>query len=110
MGSKHYPDEFRRSAVELYRDNPTATIAGIAKDLGCSKHALAAWINAAGVPMRGTRGSRPAVAVISSETPQEELVRLRTENQALRAEKTKLTTERDILRQAARYFAGETRW
>jgi len=29
---------------------------------------------------------------------------------ALRAEKTKLTTEREILRQAAKYFAGETNW
>jgi hypothetical protein len=26
------------------------------------------------------------------------------------AEKTKLTTEREILRAAAKYFAGETNW
>ena len=29
---------------------------------------------------------------------------------ALQAEKTKLANERDILRQAAKYFAGETNW
>ena len=29
---------------------------------------------------------------------------------ALRAETTKLTTEREILQRAAKYFAGETRW
>ena len=28
----------------------------------------------------------------------------------LEAEKLKLQTERDILRQAAKYFAGETNW
>ena len=31
-------------------------------------------------------------------------------NAALRAETTKLTTEREILQRAAKYFAGETRW
>ena len=35
---------------------------------------------------------------------------LRTENQQLRADKTRLATERDILRSAAKYFAGETNW
>jgi transposase len=29
---------------------------------------------------------------------------------ALQAEARKLETERDILRQAAKYFAGETNW
>jgi transposase len=44
------------------------------------------------------------------ERPEQELARLRAENQALRAEKTRLATERDILRSAAKYFAGETNW
>jgi transposase len=35
---------------------------------------------------------------------------LEAENAELVAEQTKLSTERDILRQAAKYFAGETRW
>ena len=35
---------------------------------------------------------------------------LTAENAALRAETTKLTTEREILQRAAKYFAGETRW
>jgi transposase len=38
------------------------------------------------------------------------LARLRAENQALRADKNRLSTERDILRSAAKYFAGETNW
>ncbi len=31
-------------------------------------------------------------------------------NAELEAETTKLTTEREILRRAAKYFAGETNW
>ena len=44
------------------------------------------------------------------ETLEQRVVRLETENRALRAEQVKLTTERQILRQAAKYFAGETNW
>lgn len=32
------------------------------------------------------------------------------ENARLRADKVKVETERDILRKAAKYFAGETNW
>jgi transposase len=35
---------------------------------------------------------------------------LETEKDALVAQQVKLVTERDILRQAAKYFAGETIW
>lgn len=38
------------------------------------------------------------------------MARLEAENAQLRAETTKLTTEREILQKAAKYFAGETRW
>ncbi len=44
------------------------------------------------------------------ETPEKRIARLEAENAALRAETTKLNTEREILRQAAKYFAGETNW
>ena len=42
--------------------------------------------------------------------PQAELAVLRARVAALETENTLLATERDILRQAAKYFAGETRW
>jgi transposase len=44
------------------------------------------------------------------ESPDQELARLRAENKALRADTTRLSSERDILRSAAKYFAGETNW
>jgi len=44
------------------------------------------------------------------ETAEQELARLRAENKALRAAEARLSTERDILRSAAKYFAGETNW
>ena len=39
-----------------------------------------------------------------------ELALLRARVAELETENAKLATERDILRQAAKYFAGETRW
>ena len=63
----------------------------------------------AGVPIRHRKlGSAAADVPAGGETPEQELARLRAENNALRAEQTKLATERDILRSAAKYFAGET--
>ena len=44
------------------------------------------------------------------ETPEQEVARLQARVNELEAETTKLTTEREILRQAAKYFAGETSW
>ena len=42
--------------------------------------------------------------------PSARIARLEAQVAALEAEKKKLATERDILRQAAEYFAGETNW
>ena len=38
------------------------------------------------------------------------IARLQARVAELEAETTKLATEREILRQAAKYFAGETNW
>ena len=50
-------------------------------------------------------------------SPEDELAALRarvatlqTQNDELVAEQAKLVTEREILRRAAKYFAGETNW
>ena len=51
-----------------------------------------------------------SVPVPGVETAEQELARLRARVKDLQAEKTKLATECDILRSAAKYFAGETNW
>lgn len=110
MARKNYPDEFKRDAVALYRDTEGATITVIAAELGVSQATLSAWCKAAGVPIRHRRSCSAAAASPGSETPEQELARLRAENKALRATEARLSTERDILRSAAKYFAGETNW
>ena len=110
MARKNYPDEFKRDAVALYRDTEGATITQIADELGISGVTLSAWCKAAGVPIRHRNPSAAAQLARGVETADQELARLRAENQALRADKTRLSTERDILRSAAKYFAGETNW
>ncbi len=110
MARKNYPDEFKRDAVALYRDTEGATITVIAAELGVSEATLSAWCKAAGVPIRHRRPTPAASTNPGVEAPEQELARLRAEVRELRAEKTKLGTERDILRSAAKYFAGETNW
>ena len=106
MARKNYSDEFRRDAVELYRVTDGATIAGIASDLGITHATLSAWVKAAGVPIRGSRSAPPSPPPDDGD----EVARLRARVAELEAKERTLATERDILRAAAKYFAGETRW
>ncbi|MBU8834075.1 transposase [Mycobacterium paragordonae] len=110
MARKNYPDEFKRDAVALYRDTEGATITQIAAELGVSGVTLSAWCKAAGVAIRHRNPTPPAGLAPGVETPDQELARLRAENKVLRANEARLSTERDILRSAAKYFAGETNW
>jgi transposase len=110
MARKNYPDEFKRDAVTLYRDTAGATITQIAADLGISGVTLSAWCKTAGVPIRHRSPTPEGGPAAGVESPDQELARLRAENKALRADTTRLSTERDILRSAAKYFAGETNW
>ena len=139
MARKSYSEEFRQQAVDLYRSTPGATIKGIAADLGVTRGALAEWVKARpGSGVQGPDG--PSAAMNGpqdgpgpdggGQPPQRRgcpagaaarIAALEVENAALRAgaarrdaehdaEVEKLSTERDILRQAAKYFAGETNW
>ncbi len=121
MARKNYSEEFRRQAVDLYESTPGATIRGISADLGVVRETLKHWIDQYGTGSRthldGTRiptSARPETSKSgpdsAPETVEERLARLEAENARLRAETTKLTTEREILRKAAKYFAGETNW
>jgi transposase len=110
MARKNYPDEFKRDAVALYRDTEDATITAIAGELGVSEATLSAWCKAEGVAIRHRRSGGATGGAPGGETAEQELIRLRAEVGQLRADKVRLGTERDILRSAAKYFAGETNW
>ncbi|MEX5277871.1 IS3 family transposase [Kocuria sp. CPCC 205261] len=103
MARKNYTDEFRRRAVDLYESTPGAMLKGIAVDLGVSRGALKEWVDkfgsgtTAGAAMADPTQGWPG-------SPGARIARLEAENAALRAEQAKLAQERDILRQAAKYF------
>jgi transposase len=108
MARKNYTDEFRGRAVDLFESTPGATLKGIAADLGISRGALKEWVDKLGSGMVVPGADAPATGRSQSQAAR--IVRLEVENAALTAEARKLKTERDILRQAAKYFAGETNW
>lgn len=110
MARKNYTDEFRQRAVDLYESTPGATLKGIAADLGISRGALKEWVDRLGSGVTTTGAASAQATAGRGESQAARLVRLEAENAALRTETRKLETERDILRQAAKYFAGETNW
>ena len=89
---------------------------GIATDLGITRGTLSTWVAALDPdPTTGTTDAAAPAAGGGTARPrpgssQAELAALRAQVAALETENTLLATERDILRQAAKYFAGETRW
>ena len=85
------PLEFRQRAVELAREG-LKPVSVIARDLGISESGLRRWIARADVDEGKKKG-------VSSEELAE-LVRLRRENRVL-------STENEILKRAAAYFARE---
>ena len=104
MVNKHYPVEFEADAVALYRSRPGATIASIADDLGINRETLRSWVRLD--DQRRGAGPRPARSAAVGEA----VGTVEQENAELRRRVRELEEERDILRKAARYFAGETRW
>jgi transposase len=91
MGSKKYPEEFRREAVDHWRasDRPRCQVA---KSLGISDGTLVAWT------AEFDKADAPG-ALNADERA--ELIRLRKEL-------VEVKQEREILKKAAQYFAKET--
>ena len=122
MARKNYSEEFRRQAVDLYESTPGATVRGIAEDLGIVRGTLRHWLEVYGTGKKtaadGTLTSsplqsKPATTISSGpadETPEQKIARLEARVTELEVSEKKLTTEREILQRAAKYFAGETRW
>ncbi|WP_454131162.1 IS3 family transposase [Microbacterium lacticum] len=103
MARKNYTDEFRQRAVDLYESTPGATLKAIAADLGISRGALKEWVDKHGSGTAAAGSVSPPVSV-RSESQAARIIRLEAELAVSRAERVKLETERDILRQAAKYF------
>lgn len=118
MAMKDYSDEFKADAVALYESTPGATYKGIAADLGISRGSLRTWV-LRDRERRGVAGAaRPSGGRLSAGTSEpgsgpesdERIRKLEARVRELEARERKLATERDILRKAAKYFAGETNW
>jgi len=88
-----YPAEFRANAVRLMRSSGKSK-RELARDLGCSANSLREWAKRSDLD-----AGRRTDGLTSDE--REELARLRRENRVL-------AEERDILKKAAAFFAGET--
>lgn len=92
-----YSEDFKRNAVELYENHPTAGIRPIARDLGVHKNSLESWIRLYGTGKKSKARAVKAPAR-SSKDDRERLMEKR-----LKA----LEEENEILRKAAQYFARE---
>jgi transposase len=105
---KVYSEEFKADAVALYVSNPGSTYASVAKDLGVNRETLRLWVRQARQAKLGEqvpdRRREADVGPVASDAVLEE------ENRQLRKKVRELEAERDILRRAAKYFAGETNW
>jgi transposase len=95
LGTSKYTPEFRADAVALYHASPGRTYASVAKDLGVNHETLRVWV----------RDAEQAAVPGAAET-----TALEKENRQLKARVKELELEREILRRAAKYFAGETSW
>lgn len=114
MGMKPYSQEFKADAVALYLSDPKWTYAAVAEDLGVNRETLRLWVHQAQeagttpytpVDRRSRRATgKNTTGPLSSQGVLDE------ENKQLKARIAELELERDILRRAAKYFAGETNW
>jgi transposase len=88
----HYPPEFKREALQLYRSS-SKSIPKVAEELGIASESLRRWIKQSEMIDQGAR------EVLSTDE-REELSRLRREVKVLKQ-------EREFLKKAAAFFARE---
>jgi transposase len=92
MRGKRYPEEFKIEAVKQVTEHGYS-VASVADRLGVSSKTLYVWLR---------RYGNNSEQFQAESTQQEELRRLKAELQ-------RVTQERDILKEAAVYFASESK-
>jgi transposase len=95
---RQFTAEFKREALELLRQSPEG-ITAVAQQLGISASTLGMW---ASKVRRGLAPSADPREPQQAETIDEEVRRLRKENQQLKL-------ERDFLKKATAFFAKESK-
>ena len=115
MARKHYTDEFRRQAVDLFESTEGATFKGIAEDLGIARGTLAQWVSVLGTGTT-TAPTGPATASNSGSPPG------RVESQSRQARAARGASQgagggegqalhrTGDLEVGGEVFAGETNW
>ena len=87
-----HTEEFKREAVRLMLSRGERTVGDVAQSIGVTEGDLHRW--------REKYGGSVRVSASIPETPEQEIKRLRKENERLRM-------EREILKKAAAFFAKE---
>lgn len=105
MARKNYSEEFRLQAVDLYQSTPGAEVRGTLRHwldvYGTGKKADGTLIASPLQPKTTTKSP----LVPADETPEQKIARLEAGVNELENETAKLTTDREILQRAAKYFA-----
>ncbi|MFS0142608.1 IS3 family transposase [Corynebacterium striatum] len=92
-----YSEQFKRDAVALYENNEDLSLHEASTELGVNRSSLFSWLQQYGT---GKRARTKAMRDKAQATTDSERIR------QLENEVSKLREERDILRKAAKYFAG----
>ena len=92
MARERFAEEFRQEAVRQVVERGYS-VTDVSKRLGVSAQSLYKWVKA----------TRPS----NEDKDKVELAEVRRENLRLRAELSRATEERDILKKAAAYFARQ---
>ncbi|MSR12791.1 MAG: transposase [Gammaproteobacteria bacterium] len=92
MSGKRYPEDFKIEAIRQVTDRGYK-IAEVAQRLGVTVKSMHDWISKYG----------------SNSNQHQALTSQQEEIRKLKAELRRVTEERDILKEAAAYFAGESR-
>ena len=92
MSKQYFTDEFKIEAVKQITERGRP-VADVARAIGVSSHSLYAWLKQYGKPA----------------DQQHEESALQAEIRRLKAELRQVTEERNILKEAAAYFASESR-